>query len=131
MKAYPLELRQRIVDTYLQGEGSIRQVARRFKVAPSYVQTLLKQARQTGNLQPQSRSRSGPLPKLHAHEQLVRQLVEQHNDATLKELCQSLHAQAGIQVAVSTLHNYLKRLGLTRKKKPSTDNSSGMTTGNS
>ncbi len=41
MKAYSLDLRQKIVDTYKNREGSIRQVPQRFKVARSFVQKLL------------------------------------------------------------------------------------------
>jgi len=42
MKAYSLDLRQKIIHAYINQEGSIRQVAQRFKVAKSFVQKLLK-----------------------------------------------------------------------------------------
>ena len=42
MKAESLDLREKIVEAESQKEGSIRQVALRFKVAPSFVQKLLK-----------------------------------------------------------------------------------------
>lgn len=117
MRAYPIELRQRIVDAYLHREGSIRQVAERFQVAHSYVQTLLKQHRELGHVRPLGSSkRRGKPPLLEKHEALVRTLLEQHNDATLAELCQTIEAQTGLHVAQSTLHRYLGSLQLTRKK---------------
>lgn len=51
MKAYSNDLRQKIVEAYLKGEGSIRQVAKRFSVSKSFVEKLLKRYRQTGQLE--------------------------------------------------------------------------------
>lgn len=47
MKAYSLDFRQKIIDTYLEDEISQRQLAERFKVALSFIEKLLKQYRQT------------------------------------------------------------------------------------
>ena len=52
MKSYSLDLRQRIVDAYRAGEGSIRQLAKRFKVSPDCVRRLLKRVRETGSIHP-------------------------------------------------------------------------------
>ncbi len=48
MKAYSLDLRQKIVDTYLKGGISQRHLAKRFRVALSFI----KQYRETGNIVP-------------------------------------------------------------------------------
>jgi len=42
MKPYSLDLRQRIIDSYTNGEGSIRQLAVRYKLGPDCVRRLLK-----------------------------------------------------------------------------------------
>ena len=47
MKAYSLDLRQKIIDTYLAGDISQRQLAKRFRVALSFIEKLLKQYRET------------------------------------------------------------------------------------
>lgn len=52
MKAYSIDFRQKIVATYQNKQGSIRQVAKRFKVAPSFVQKLLKRYQETETLSP-------------------------------------------------------------------------------
>jgi len=41
MKAYSIDLREKIVKAYLQGDTFIRKVAQRFGVAKSFVQKLL------------------------------------------------------------------------------------------
>ncbi len=48
MKAYSLDLRQKIIDVYKQEEISQRQLAQRFCVALSFVVKLLRQYRKTG-----------------------------------------------------------------------------------
>lgn len=41
MKAYSIDLREKIVNAYSEGDTSIRKVAQRFGVAKSFVQKLL------------------------------------------------------------------------------------------
>lgn len=52
MKAYSLDLRQKIIDVYEQKEISQRQLAQRFCVANSFVVKLLRQYRATGKIAP-------------------------------------------------------------------------------
>lgn len=118
MKAYSLDLRLKIIDAYTNQEGSIRQVAQRFKVAKSFVQKLLKRYREEGTLAPKPH-RGGFAPKLAEHLELLQQLVAQDNDATLAELCERIEQQTGIGVSQSTLCRELQTLKLTRKKSPS------------
>jgi transposase len=50
MKAYSIDLRQKIIDTYQAGDISQRQLAERFRVALSFIEKLLKQYRETGSI---------------------------------------------------------------------------------
>jgi transposase len=118
MKPDSLDLRQKIIEAYQNSEGSQRQLARRFKVSLGFIQNLLTRYRQDGTLEPRPKQNGFP-PKLAAHESLVKELVEQFPDATLKELTDTLAQKGDIQVSVSTLHYYLERLKLTRKKNSS------------
>lgn len=52
MKAYSLDLRQKIIDVYEQEKVSQRQLAQRFNVALSFIVKLLRQYRTTGNISP-------------------------------------------------------------------------------
>lgn len=60
MKAYSLDLRQKIIDTYFEGGISQRQLAKRFRVALSFVEKLLKQYRETGSIAPKVRTQQTP-----------------------------------------------------------------------
>ncbi|MEM9272960.1 MAG: IS630 family transposase, partial [Cyanobacteria bacterium P01_F01_bin.143] len=48
MKAYSLDLRQKIIDVYEQEKISQRKLAKRFNVALSFIVKLLRQYRTTG-----------------------------------------------------------------------------------
>ena len=50
--AYTIELRRRIVRAYAQGQGSVRELAKRFAVAPNTVQNYRNLLRDTGSLAP-------------------------------------------------------------------------------
>ena len=54
MKPYSKNLRQRIINTYLEGQESIGQIAQRFQVSKSFVQKLLKQYRETVPVSPKA-----------------------------------------------------------------------------
>ena len=115
MKAYSVDLRQKVVDAYEQQEGSQGELAERFKVSPNFVRLLLKRHQTDGTIEPKPHT-GGFEGKLAAHLDLVKQLVEQDNDATLEELCAQLEQQVQIQVSPSTLCRTLQKLNLTRKK---------------
>lgn len=116
MKAYSLDLRQKIVDAYDRKQGSQRQLAKAFGVSRSFVEKLFRQRRQTGGLAPKPQG-GGHKPLLDPGAlDLVRQLVQQQPDLTLQELCDAVYQQEGIRVSVPTMCTWLQRLGLVRKK---------------
>jgi transposase len=116
MKAYSLDFRQKLVDTYQNELISQRQLAKRFGVALSVVTRLLKQYYETGQLAP--KQRPGRPKALKAEQvQVVQELVTTQPDLTLGELCQALQAREGVRVSKSTLCRVMKQLELTRKKK--------------
>jgi transposase len=113
MAPYSQDLRQRVVDTVQRGEGSLRQIARRFLVSVSFVTRLLKQYRSTGSLEPQPHG--GGHPPTLGPEDLERlgELIRQQPDATLAECRQRL----GASCSTMTISRALRKLGLPRKKK--------------
>ncbi|WP_220094739.1 helix-turn-helix domain-containing protein [Picosynechococcus sp. PCC 11901] len=60
MRPYSVDLRQKIIDTYLEGKLSQRQIAEQFRVAYSFVRKLTKQYRETGDIQPKQRLKQTP-----------------------------------------------------------------------
>ena len=115
MKAYSLDLRQKIVAACDRKQGSQRQVAQTFGVSLGLVEKLLRQRRRTGDLAPRSPRGSKPLLDPAAL-QLVGQLVGEQPDITIQELGDLVHQQRGIRVSVPTMCTWLQRLGLVRKK---------------
>lgn len=116
MKAYSLDLRQKIVDAYREGNISQRQLAKQFRVALSFIEKLLKQHRETGNIAPIVRTKQTPT-KLNTEQLMVlKQIVETTNDATLEELRHQLQQQTGVLIGRSTVDRMLTRLNLTVKK---------------
>jgi putative transposase len=87
MGPYSLDLRQKIIDAREQQQLSIRQLAKIFGVAKSFVQKIVKQYQETGDLQPRY-SRGRP-PKMDSEQIVVLlQIIDENNDATLEELAE-------------------------------------------
>lgn len=121
MKAYSIDLRQKIIDVYENEEISQRQLAKRFRVALSFIVKLIKQYRETGEIAPKP-FRGGVKLKL-TPEQLesLADLIEHNNDATLEELCQLLQEKTGVTVSRATMGRMTQRLKLTVKKNSTSD----------
>lgn len=117
MQPYSLEFRQRIIDTYAEGNTSQRQLAQRFRVAPSFVQKILKQYREIGSIEPKQRLEQTPTKLNSAQLDILKKIVAANNDATLAELCDLLLQETNIRVGVSTMFRMLDKQDLTLKKK--------------
>ena len=117
MKAYSLDLRQKIIDTYLAGDISQRQLAKRFRVALSFIEKLLKQYRETGCIAPKVRTEQTPTKLKSDQLAKLEELVIANNDATLDELRQKLKEVTDVLIGRSTVERMLQKLNLTSKKK--------------
>jgi transposase len=116
MKPYSVDFRQKVIEVYEQEDISIRKLAQRFKVAKSFIQKLLKQYRETGNIH--SQVQGGNPPSKLQEEQLVDliEIIENNNDATLEELCELLRQKTGISISRSTMGRITLKLNYTVKK---------------
>ena len=117
MRPYSLDFRQKIIETHNNEDISIRKLAERFRVAKSFVQKLLKQYREIGDIAPR-RSGGNPKPKLN-EDNLVSlvEIIETNNDATLSELCELLEEKVKIRVSRATMAKIIKKLNYSFKKK--------------
>lgn len=116
MSCYSIDFRQKIVDAYEQGRGSIRELAQRFLVSPDTVQRLIKQYRQTGNISPK-KCGSPKKSVLSEHEQAALKVVEEHPDWTLWQYCETLREEIGVNVSTSMMGRFCQLHQLTLKKK--------------
>lgn len=109
---YSQDLRDRVLD----GEGSIREVADRLSVSPSYVSKATSRYRLTG--QRTTKPRGGQRqPIMAGREDLLRARLEAVKDTTLEELRNWLLHEHGITISIGALWNTLERMGLRFKKK--------------
>ncbi len=137
MKAYSIDIRQKVIDAYNNQEGSLRQLAKRFSVSLSFVQRLLKRYHQSGTVEPKPHGGGKPAKLSSEQILLVKTLVEEDNDAILVELCERVQQRIGVKLSRATLGRITQKLKLTRKKKHCTPaketpieyNSSGQSSG--
>jgi transposase len=116
MRPYSIDLRERIVDAYEKAEGSVRELATRFKVAPKTVQNYLNRKRKTGSVEPRPHG-GGPTPKLDdAGVRELRTVVDEKNDRSLDEIANELDRRCKVRIGRSTVWRIVERLGITRKK---------------
>ena len=117
MKPYSIDLRKKIIDIYEQEDISVRKLAQRFQVAKSFIQKLLKQYQETGDISPKIQGGSPPT-KLQEEELIALiEIIESNNDATLVELCELLQEKTGIRVSRSTMGRITLQLNYSVKKK--------------
>jgi transposase len=116
MGPYSMDLRRRIVAAYQNREGSIRELAERFNVAPNTVQNYLTQMRFTGDLAPSPHGGGMPRKIDEAGEQELCRLLEEKNHWTLAELAEQMEQRHHVHVSVSTIDRTLQRMEITRKK---------------
>lgn len=111
-RAYPIELRERVLRAYDGGCGSIREVAELFGVSGVWIKKLLRQRRETGSIAP-IEYRSGPKPKLsEAQRERLCELAAREPDLTLEELRRKLR----LRCSVVTVWRALRDLGFTKKE---------------
>ena len=119
MLPYSIDFRQKIIEVYEQEKNSIRKLAERFRVARSFVQKLLKQYKETGDIKPKRQGGNSP-PKVQGEDMVtLTEIIENNNDATLEELCELLEQKTGIRVSTATMGRISHNLDYTVKKKHS------------
>jgi len=112
MTPLSMDLRKRIVAAYLNGEGSHATLGARFCVSRSVVGKLVRQDREQGTLEPQVHLRGRKAAVRGEKEEELRQHLQEHPDATLRERIEAL----GLECSQKTMWETLRRLGWRFKK---------------
>jgi len=116
MKAYSLDLRQRVLEASLDGEHTIAEVAEVFGVGTTFVNKMLRLHREGADLAPRPHGGGQKARLSPAHHKMLRSEIRRRNDATLSELRSYLAEQAQVEVSIPTVGRVLQHLGLGRKK---------------
>ena len=112
MKAYSLDLRERVIKAYDEGHWTVGELAERFGVGEWWIHKLKRQRQEKGTLAP-CKGRVGQPRRLQSEElDRLQRYVDKHPDATLEEIREKL-ANA---CTIVTIHNTLRRLGYRYKK---------------
>ncbi len=114
MRAYSVDLRERIVEAVKAKKLSKTAVAEQYGVSRASVYRYLR-LDERGSIAP--RRRPGKLPRLDA--ELCQKLLEQlegHSDATLEEHARLFSEAHGVSLKKSSIGNYFVRRGVRRKK---------------
>jgi transposase len=112
MKAYSIDLRERVVAACDAGDATREQVAARFAVSVPWIRKLLRRRRETGSIEPKPRG-GGRAPAFDDEAAgRLRAAARSDDDATLEDLARA----AGVACCASAVHRALARLGITRKK---------------
>lgn len=113
MKTLSMDLRERILSSYDNKEGTRLQIADRFRVSEGMVKKLLQQRRRTGQIAP-LHFNSGRKPRIvDSHRRQLRSLLNNRPDMTLHELRDAL----GLDCTIQAVHYVLEKMGLTYKKR--------------
>ena len=120
LKAYSLDLRERVAAACAEPAAKIYEVAARFAVSLSFANKLLRRQRTNGSLAALP-ARGGPPPPLDpAGQEQLRACLAAQPDATLDELRTLLAGVGGPALSRSATWRSVEELGWGRKKKAST-----------
>lgn len=116
MRAYSLDLRQKVVAAVERSDSTIEEVAAAFGVGQTFVKKMLRQHRETCDLSPRPHG-GGQMARLSdKHLKLLRREVARRPDKTAAALREHLEERGRANVSRPTVSRALSRLGLSRKK---------------
>lgn len=117
MPAYSVDLRERIVKAYLQGEGSFVTLAKRFSVSRNSVRDYVALYKRTGSVEPLPPSGGNPTQKLFEQDwQMIESWLDADPNLMWRQVADKLHDEHNIKIDPSQISRILKRRGYTRKK---------------
>ena len=114
MNAYPIELRQRVLDAVDNNLGTQQKIAETFSVSAIWIRKLLQRRRQTGSIEPLARTQGRKPAFRGANLQQLNNFVKENPDSTLEEIRE--HFTDKVNCSIVAIHNALKRLGWRYKK---------------
>jgi transposase len=117
-KAFSKDLRDRVVEAYKNGVGTISEVAELFSLGKSTVDKYLSIFRNTGDLTP-GKSTGRPAILNEQHLSIIKEIVLSAPDQRLQDYCITFEKTTGMKIAKSTLWDACKFLDLRRKKRAS------------
>ena len=120
-KAYSDDLRRKLLEAHQQGEGSLAELAARFRVSVSWAKRISMALGRTGQMERPPAGPRGPRSKLTPEVQKqLRVWVASQPDLTLREIQGRLHRELRLWASIGRLWAVLQGMGLRLKKSRST-----------
>src|ERR671923_1207591 len=118
MRAYSMDIRERVIENLDQ--ESMRKTAKRFRVSEYFVYRLKQRYKDAGTVAPKPHGGGhGPIVDEGGGE-FIRGVLAEAPELTLNELGERYEGRFGRAVSKSSMDRALRRLKVTRKKKPAT-----------
>lgn len=118
-KAYSDDLRRKVLEAHDAGEGTLEELAERFRVSFGWAAKISAARRKTGKMERQPGGKRGRVSKVTPEvEKFLNEAVKNQPDATLAELQLRLWEERHMEIAIGWLWQVLKRMGLRYKKNP-------------
>jgi len=120
-RAYSDDLRRKVLGAYRDGEGSLPQLAKRFRVSLGWAKKISAALLHTGRMERPPGSKRGRSSKVTAEAlEYLGSLVRAQPDVTLRQIQEHLERDQKIELSIGQLWMVLKRMGLRLKKSRST-----------
>ena len=113
MEAISLDLRKLVIADCDAGMKTGK-VAAKYKVSTAWVRRLKQRRRETGSIEALPWNGGRRFSLNDAQEERLRKLADRDSDATVNEL----HKRMQVKCCRSTIHESMRRLGLSFKKSP-------------
>lgn len=112
MRAFSLDLRERVIAAVDSGGRTHKQVAEAFDVSLGFVRKLVRQRRDEGSIANRLHRCGGKRALSDGDRERLRALVDEQPGITLARM----KAELGLDVCVQTVWNELERMGVSHKK---------------
>src|SRR5580658_608872 len=119
--AYSDDLRRKLLEAHEQGEGSLAELAKRFRVSEGWAWKISAARRRTGSAERPVGGKRGRRSRITAEViEYLRSRLKQQPDRTLVELQEDLRDHQHLEIGITWLWMVLKQMGLRLKKSHST-----------
>jgi transposase len=116
-RAYSDDLRRKLLEAHEQGEGSLPELAKRFRVSEGWAWKISAARRRTGKTERPAGDKRGRKSRITTEAMdYLRSRLKQQPDRTLVELREDLRDNQHLEIGITWLWTVLKQLGLRLKK---------------
>jgi transposase len=117
-KPYSQDLRDRVIEAVERGKLSRRAAAHHYEVSESVAIKWLERLERHGSREPVGHG-GHRASKLMPHRDFLEAARAEKSDVTLQALCDRLWAERGVKADTSMMSRFIRRIGVTLKKRPS------------